>query len=169
MFSIAQLGRVWWPVTLSRYDESGTLVQTTIRLLFEPLTREEMHARRTALLKSAGDGLRQLQADTDLGKPADPDASIEKMGQVATDRVLHTIEANFAASTEDFATLVARTHDWRGIVDVETEAEVPFSRDVFASLLKHDLFAKPVLEAFNAASEGAVRKNSEPGPAGTPA
>lgn len=167
MFSKAQIGLVWWPVTLAQYDDAGELVETTIRVLFKPLTRAERNERQRAILMRTSDALRELRAEADITRPASDDASIERIGDDATARVLERIDAAFEATEEDVQLVIERTHDWRGPQDGDTP--VPFSRELLADLMRGDLFAKPMLEAFSAASEGAVRKNSKPGPAGTPA
>lgn len=167
MFTKAGLGRVWWPVTLTQYDEAGELVETTIRLLFEPYTRAQRAARQKAVMQRASEAMRDLREDTDLGRPADDNATAERIGEAATDRVIARMEEAFAAGEQDIAEVIARTHDWRG--PQEGDKEIPFDPDLLADLMAWDAFAKPVLEAFNACCEGAVRKNSGPGHAGKPA
>jgi hypothetical protein len=168
MFTKAHIGRVWWPVTLAQYDEAGDRVETTIRLLFQPLTRAERNQRQREALAKATDSLRDLRAETDLSRPADDSTSAARIGEEATEKVMARLDGVFAATEEDVLTVIARTHDWRGLRD-EANADIPFSPEFFADLMAHEIFARPVLSAFAEASEGAVRKNSEPGHAGTPA
>lgn len=167
MFSKAHLGRVWWPVKITQYDEAGEAVETTIRMQFEPYTRAQRAERQKAVMLRANEALRELKAEVDLGRDADDTATAERIGVEATDRVISRMEQAMAATEADIAEVIARTHDWRGAQDGETA--VPFSRELLADLMAFDAFARPVLDAFNACCEGAVRKNSAPGHAGTPA
>lgn len=168
MFSKAQMGLVWWPVILSSYNDAGEVVEQKIRVLFKPFTRAERAKRQREMLLAANAALTELKAEVDLSRAADDTASVERLGVEATERVMARLDQAFAATEADVATLIERTHDWRGVED-ERKSPVPFSRELFTDLLAYDVFAKPLLAAFEACSEGAVRKNSEPGHAGTPA
>lgn len=169
MFTKAHIGRVWWPVTMVRYDEAGERVETTLRLLFEPLTRAERNERQRAALLKASDSLRDLRASTDLALPADDTTSSARIGEEATEKVMARLDDVFAATEEDVITVIKRTHDWRGVREEGASEDLPFSRELLADLMAHEIFARPVLAGFAEASEGAVRKNSEPGHAGKPA
>ena len=166
MFTKAHLGRVWWPVTLTQYDEAGEPVETNIRLLLEPLTRAERAKRQKAAVQTAHAALLELREQVDLTQPADDNASVERLGVDATERVMAQLERSLAATEADIELITRRIHDWRGPQD--GDKPIPFSRELLADLMHWDSFAQPVLAAFNEACEGAVRKNSKPGPAGTP-
>lgn len=167
MFSKAQLGLVWWPVTLASYDEAGEVVEQKIRVLFKPLTRAERAARQRETLLAANAALVELKAEVDLSRAADETATVERLGVEATERVMARLDQAFTSTEADVATLIARTHDWRGVEEEGTA--VPFTRELLLDLMAYDAFARPMLAAFDACSEGAVRKNSEPGHAGIPA
>lgn len=149
MFRLADLGQVWWPVPLQQNGEDGQPVEATVHLLLRIYTRAELRERERETLARIGEGLK------DGAKPQ------------SVDEVLALAERGEEATTALEAELLERVTDWRGIGDGDTAT--PYSREALAALLQW----RPIFQAFNAAlytaSREAYRKNSEPGPAGTPA
>lgn len=164
MFSQAQRGLVWWPVELVQFDEDGNEIKITIRLLFRPFTRKELHERQSAALKRGVEAARRLQEAAGPAEDGTP-ATVESITADSTDRLLAQVMQRFEVEDRDVEELVQRTHDWRGVK--EGEEAVPFARDFLRDLLAESWFYRPVAAAFEACSEGAVRKNSSPGPAGS--
>jgi hypothetical protein len=163
MFSKASKGLVWWPVEFEQYDEAGTDSKVKLMLLLRPFARKELQARQTAALQRGVEAARKLQEHAIAGALAEG-ASVEQIAAASTDRLLQQVLARFAAEDADVEELAKRTHDWRGVK--EGDDAVPFSREHYRDLLEEAWFYKRVAEAFEACSAGAVRKNSQPGPAG---
>lgn len=150
MFSLANMGRMWVPVDLPTGEGEGAGAGTTRIWLLQTLyTREELRARDKRLTSAAAEGL-----------PAD--------GQLrGMDDVYAMAERVTALEDEDLADLLARTHDWR---DVAGDDGKPVSYDAarLRALLAYQWFARAARAALFTASREGVRKNSQPGPGGSP-
>ena len=149
MFRFADKGTVFWPVTLRQTDEAGEeVVETTIHVAYEILTRKELRAREAQALQRLN-----VQAVRDARD---------------ADQLAELLDAAVKREDDDLEFLLGRVRDWRGIVDADG-SELAFSRERLAALLEYDVFYKPVLAGLNEASRAGRAKNSLPGSGGTPA
>lgn len=149
MFRFADIGRMWVPVDLPAGEGEGEDT-TRIWLLQTLYTREELRARDKALTARASEGLEAAG------------------GQVRNvEDVTRMVDRVNGIEDDDLAEVLARTHDWRDVVD-DGNRKLEFSTDRFQALLQYQWFSRAARAAlFNASREG-VRKNSSPGPGGSP-
>lgn len=149
MFKFADLGRMWVPVDIATGEGEG---EGTVRIwLLQTLyTREELVARDERVLDRAIAGLEDRKGE--LRTVEDVNAMVQRVT---------------AVEESDLAELLERTHDWR---DVAGEGGKPaeFSRERLAAMLAYRFIALPARAALFAASREGVRKNSQPGPGGSP-
>lgn len=175
MFDVAHLGRVWWPVEMTTYDEAGAERTVTLRALFSPLTRAERQERQREITRRSTDAVKAAAASLDSNAlridpdadPAEEAARIDRAAADAVERITRRMEQAFEDEQGDIDLLLARTHDIRGLSS--DGEDVAFTPEIFASLLAYQQVYAAFAQAFDACSAGAVRKNSSPGPAGKPA
>lgn len=149
MFKFADLGRMWVPVDIATGEGEG---EGTVRIwLLQTLyTREELRARADRVTARAGDGLEAQGGELR-----------------SVDDVKGLVERVTAIEEEDLVELVNRTHDWRDVAG-EGGQPVEFSADRLRAMLDYKFIALPARAALFAASHEGVRKNSQPGPGGSP-
>ncbi len=145
MFRFADLGRVWVPVQLPA--EEG---EQTIHLLLQLYTKDELREREKAVMQRTAAGL------------IDQAANVKTVEDL--ERLFDEVTAIGDADREE---LLARTTDWRGIGDPEGEPE-PFAPGKLAALLQFNwIFTRCRAALFEMSRDG-TRKNSLPGPDGSP-
>lgn len=163
MFRLADQGRVWWPVTLSQANGPGDVDDVEVWLQYRIYNRAELRAqeRRAVDRMAARQARAAAGAAEDAAHPAGDDAA-----QGDPTDVLALFESVTEREAGDVAELADRITDWRGFGDGDEEQ--PFTPERLLALLE---FA-PVFRAFRvglfAASREAPRKNSQPGPGGSP-
>lgn len=149
MFRFADVGRVWVPVPLPMGNAEGD-GEVVVHLLQDLYSKDELRAReRGVFSRTAG----TVAARAAQAKSA---ADIEQLFDEVT--------ATENADTEE---LVRRTHDWRGVVDEES-VPIAFSAERLQAIVKYDWVFKAARQALFEASREGVRKNSLPGPDGSP-
>lgn len=154
MFRYADIGRMWVPVDLPVGEGEGG---TRIWLLQTLYTREELRQRDRARVEKSATALdTRAAADEAAQRPV---SSSEYLRALLDE--LHAME------DADIRDLIERTHDWRDVVDAEGAPAV-FSRERFEALLQINWVAQASRVALFAASREGVRKNSSPGPGGSP-
>jgi len=175
MFSRAHTRLVWWPVEIKGHDADGKEVVEPFRLLFQPLTRAELHDRRKQIAERASADSARVARDitarfanakADDGDPAAQTARLQSIAEDALKAMVASIDSSFAAQEGDVLLLTERTRDWRGVRDEGTEVDAEFSPHALADLLDYEDIYAAVAESYDACCRGAVRKNSPPGPAG---
>lgn len=168
MFSKANLGLVWWPVALQEYDEQGALVENKAMFLFRPFTAKQLAERQRLAIERIRTAVDSVAAPAAGGEQsADAAQTAQRIASSTVDQLLAGIDEKLKARDEDTAELAARVIDWR--VKTADGDPVPFDREFLAELLQHGQYYVPISEAFEACSQGALRKNSSPGPAGAAA
>lgn len=160
MYRFADLGKVWAEVELPYEGDDGQPV--VIHLLFRVFTDDELTEReRGALVQSA----RRLQ------EAAAERLQLKEGGEAAA-LSTQDMEEMFTAATavrdSDRAEVLARATDWRGLVG-EGDTPIDFDRTKLAALLEHRPIFLAARDALYRVSREGVRKNSLPGPAGSPA
>lgn len=126
---------IWWPVTIRVPVDDGVEAQTC-RVKYRLLTSDEMTERSRDLLTV-------LQASNDIDKV---------MGMLSQEEL--------AKRRKD---LMDKIVDY-DIVDAETDAPLPFTRENLEALLKLPFVVAAFAEGLNDASQGAAIKNSETPP-----
>lgn len=164
MFSRASLGQVWWPFELVSYNEHGEPVQQKVTFLFRPLTEPEQEAREHDNHARLRQAAAARIADRNDGA-SDAATSLEQVTITSIDSLIATLEERSNLKAETRELIAERTLDWR--VKTDKGEAVAFDRDFLRELLTHGQYFSPISEAFNACCQGAVRKNSLPGPAGS--
>lgn len=145
MFRLADLGRVWVPVVLPA--EEG---EQTIHLLLQLYTKDELRAREKSALQRTAGGF------ADAAAAAKTVEDLERLFDEVT-----------AIGDDDRQELLSRTHDWRGVgaADGEPEAFAPAKME--ALLQFNWVFTRCRAALFEMSRDG-TRKNSLPGPDGSP-
>lgn len=155
MFRLADIGVVYWPVTLRSADENGNPTETTLHVAYRVLTRAELRARE----REVAERVARRHAETDVREAPDDAAAIERM--------LALFESVVEREAGDVQFLRDRITDWRGVVDQDGQP-VPFSPERLDALLGYDFLFKPLLLGLHEASRAGPLKNLSPGPAGAP-
>lgn len=146
MFRMADLGRIWVPVSVP--DQHGE--ETTIHLLMQVMDEDELAEREKAVTLRTADGF--LAKAKDARTREDLERLLDEVNEVRK---------------SDKAELIARAHDWRGVHDGNGEV-VTFSRANLEAMIRWPWLARRVRTAFFQASREGVPKNSLPGSAGVP-
>lgn len=145
MFRAADVGRIWVPVVLP--SEDG---ETTVHLLLQVYTKDELRDRERTVLERTSGGM------------------LARAGEVKSTEDLMVIFDEITKVGEgDHADLLARTHDWRGLVDSAGEPWA-YAPERLQSLLQYRWIFTAMREALFTASREGVRKNLLPGPDGSP-
>lgn len=160
MYRFADLGKVWADVELPYEGEDGQPV--VIHLLYRVFTDEELDERERSAAVQSARRLQQAAAERLQMKEAG-------QAQVLTDQ---DMEEMFTAATavrdSDRAEVLERADDWRGVAGDDDEP-IAFDRDKLAALLAHRPIFRSARDALYRVSREGVRKNSLPGPGGSPA
>jgi hypothetical protein len=157
-----------WRIDMPDRDDNGELVMAPVVFLLRIYTRKELrdraHARVASAIKAMGEAMARLVAV----RPEQADAEDElRAAALAADAAAVAV---YDAENVEMDDLVSRIVGWRkGITDAATGAEVPFSETLRDALLADEARYQAVREGLLEASHGARRKNSLPGPAGSPA
>lgn len=146
MFKYADIGRMWVQVELPVGEGDAP---ATIWLLQTLYTRAELRAREQALATRAHGG---LSARDTLRTVEDVQALMDEVN---------------AIEDADLEELAARTHDWRDVCG-EDGKPAEFTAERLQALLTFQWFAQATRRALFAASREGPRKNSSPGPGGSP-
>lgn len=147
MFQFADKGQVWVPVALPMGGDGGGPAEIKLRVTLH--TRKELREREFQLTR------RMVQR------------GLDQSGNLRTgDDVAALFEITSAQEEGDTEDLLQRTHDWQGVG--QGAAELAFTRERLAALLEQDWIFKAVRAAVYAAAREGVRKNSSPGPDGSP-
>lgn len=165
MYRFADLGRVWVPVDLPYPSDEGEDQDARVHVLFEVFSDAELDERERSALEATA---RQMLADLREAVDGPADALVAApRPRLTVEDLLRMHDAASAVRAEDRAALIARTHDWRGIVGPGDEP-VPFDHDKLAALLAHRPILRAMRDALYVASREGPRKNSSPGSAGSP-
>jgi hypothetical protein len=145
MFRAADVGRIWVPVVLPSGEGD-----TTVHLLFQVYTRDELRERERAVLEKTGGSM------------------LARAGEVkTTEDLVRIFDEVTAVGETDHAELLSRTHDWRDIADSDGTPWA-YAPERLKSLLEYRWIFDRMREALFTASREGVRKNLSPGPDGSP-
>lgn len=149
MFRYADMGAVFWPVTLRQANDAGEVVEVTVHLAYKLLPRKTLREREKRGLVAAAEKLQNV-----TGRPA-------------TEDLIAAFDATVEREEGDVALLLAHVSDWRGFAD--GDEPLAFSPERLEALLEYDVYFKPIMAGLHEASRSGPAKNSSPGPGGSPA
>lgn len=138
MYTFANSGLVWWPVSLSKADENtGEISVLRIPVLFKIRTRAERRARAKKFSKSV----------------------LAKVGALKTPEEIEKLSSALEKDQDDKESdLLERVKNWKTIID-ENGDEFPFSDANLKVLLNHDEMYQAFAQGLEDASVGAKPKN----------
>lgn len=166
---IAKDNVVPWRVDVPERGEDGELITVPVVFRFRIYTRQELrdkaHQRAAAARIALADAMRSL-VGVKLDDPA---------GAVAVEAAAKAAEAAerdiYDADDIDARELAARIVGWRArdVTDEETGQPIEFTEQLRDVMLTDEARFHALRVGLLEASHGARRKNSLPGPAGSPA
>lgn len=164
MFTLAKNGIVWWRIDVPDRDDDGELVERPVRFQLLIRTRAELRQQRLDRMRDGATALGEAMQQLTRARTAADVESATAAVQAAVDRIADTD----AAAADDLA---QRIVGWNAedITDADTGKPVAFTPELRDALLADEARYKALRRGLQEASEGARRKNSLPGRAGSPA
>jgi hypothetical protein len=146
--------KVWWPIQLTRFDETGKEIVDGARLLVTVLAGEQLKAHQQQAIELLRDGVMAQQLERSLLIERDPAAVAAGTAELAR------LRKQIAEGSEStLAVLRAHVHDWRGLVVDHTGATPEFSAETHNDLLEFQDYQQAVTTALREAAAGARAKN----------